>query len=199
MQHSRPKVFFIGFNKTGTTSIHQFFEKQGYASFHHSKVFDKKRQFLGKVIKDNFDKNQQLLKGIDSEQIYSDFCFSTKDVYYEANKNFRLLDQQYPNSYFILQTRNEDDWIRSRFLHKSKKEDFYLRSMKALGMSKEELEKFWRSNRRTLHAEIIHYFRRSKNFLIFDIDNDPVDKIIKFLQDDYKLNSAFWKKYNVTK
>ena len=196
MQHSRPKVFFIGFNKTATISFHKFFEQQGYKSFHHIK----KKKYLGKSILDNLQEGKELLYGIDKYDIYSDFCYSTENILYEATENFKLLDQQYPNSYFILQTRDEDDWIKSRFNHKSKNaEDFYVRAKKALNLNNSELKKYWLENRKILHKEIRDYFKNHNKFIEFNIDIDSIDKIIKFLRKDYNLDSKFWKKYNETK
>jgi len=195
MQHSRPKVFFIGFNKTATISFHKFFEQQGYRSFHHIK----KKKYLGKCILDNLQERRELLYGINNNDIYSDFCYSTENILYEATENFKLLDQQYPNSYFILQTRDKDDWIRSRFMHKSKnKEDFYVRAKKTLNLDEKKLKEYWLLRRKTLHKEIRDYFTDHPNFINFDIDNDPIDKIVEFLRTDYNIDSKFWKKYNAT-
>jgi len=196
MQHSRPKVFFIGFNKTATISFHKFFEQQGYRSFHHIK----KKKYLGKCILDNLQERRELLYGINNNDIYSDFCYSTENILYEATENFKLLDQQYPNSYFILQTRNENDWVKSRFNHKSKNaEDFYVRAKKALNLNNDDLKQYWLEDRKKLHGEIRDYFKNKNNFIEYNIDNDSINKIIKFLRKDYNLDSKFWKKYNETK
>jgi len=199
MQHSRPKVFFIGFNKTATTSFHKFFESNGYKSFHHSKVLDNEKKYLGNTIRQNLEKNIKLLHTIDAQDVYSDFCFCKNNVYFEANEHFNLLDVQYPNSYFVLQIRNENDWIKSRFNHRPKGlEYFYIRTMNALNINETKLEVFWRKQRKKLHKKIIKYFKDSRRFLIFDIDHDKIHKLTGFLQRSYTLDSRYWKYYNVS-
>lgn len=199
MQHYRPKVFFIGYNKTGTTSFHQFFKNNGYTSFHHSKRIDNKRKYLGNIIKNNLRNNVKLLDSIENQDVYSEFCLCTNTVYFEGSEFFDLLDYQYPESYFILQTRNEDDWIKSRFMHKlQRKDSFKSRASTALSLNDSELETFWRHKRRTVHNRIEKYFESNNKFIKYDLDHDNIDKIINFLSQDYFLDKKYWKKHNVT-
>ena len=84
------KIFCIGFNKTGTSSMHQLFLELGLRSYHgyysHFPVMD---------------------------PIYGQFqCFSDGDQH-----PFELLDRTYPGSRFIVTTRPLDDWLVSRIRH----------------------------------------------------------------------------------
>lgn len=84
------KVFCIGFNKTGTSSMHQLFLDLGLRSYHgyysHFPVTD---------------------------PIFGAFqCFSDGDQH-----PFELLDSTFPASRFILTTRRLDDWLVSRIRH----------------------------------------------------------------------------------
>ncbi len=84
------KVFCIGFNKTGTSSMHQLFLELGLRSFHgyysHIPVTD---------------------------PLYAAFqCFSDGNEH-----DFALLDRSFPGSRFILTTRRLDDWLASRIRH----------------------------------------------------------------------------------
>jgi len=199
MQSNKPKIFFIGFNKTGTTSFHHFFSRQGHKSFHHNAIIENKRVYLGKIIQENIANGKKVLDNIDTYMVYSDFCFCTESVYYEATTNFKLLKKQYPNSYFILQTRNEDEWIQSRLKHKSGNQSFNDRVTKLLQMNTEELVMHWRHFRRNLHTEIINYFGNSEKFMVFDMNKNSINTLINFLSPDYILDPTFWKKYNATK
>ena len=84
------KVFCIGFNKTGTSSMHQLFLELGLASYHgyysHFPLHD---------------------------PIFGQFqCFSDGDQH-----DFAGLDRAYPGSRFIVTTRRLDDWLVSRVRH----------------------------------------------------------------------------------
>ncbi len=84
------KVFCIGFNKTGTSSMHRLFTQLGLASFHgyysHIPVTD---------------------------PLYREWqCFSDGDQH-----DFALLDRTFPGSRFIVTTRPLADWLVSRIRH----------------------------------------------------------------------------------
>ncbi len=81
MTHSFSKVFCIGFNKTGTSSMHRLFTELGLRSFHgyysHIPVTD---------------------------PLYREFdCFSDGDQH-----DYALLDRTFPGSRFIITTRRLD-------------------------------------------------------------------------------------------
>lgn len=84
------KVFCIGFNKTGTSSIHQLFLELGLRSYH--------------GYYSHFPVGDPLFKQFQ--------CFSDGDEH-----PFELLDRSYPGSRFIVTTRRLDDWLVSRIRH----------------------------------------------------------------------------------
>ncbi len=84
------KVFCIGFNKTGTSSMDRLFRGLGLRSFHgyysHIPV---------------------------SDPLYAGYqCFSDGDQH-----DFALLDRTFPGSRFIVTTRPLGDWLASRIRH----------------------------------------------------------------------------------
>jgi len=197
MQHSRPKVFFIGFNKTATTSLHRLFIDSGYVSYHHCKRQNKKEN-IANIIDKNFKNNLPLLTNLETADCLIDMILSNKNRYLEANKYFKQLHQQYPDSYFILQLRNEDDWIKSRLKHRSKP-SFAKRSISALGLKNiEELIHFWKEMRLNHFNNVRDYFRNSKNFIEYDIDKDNILQLIDFLSPHFELKKEHWKKHNAT-
>ncbi len=82
------KVFGIGLSRTGTVSLHKQLIELAYVSRHSS----------GQLIKDSsFD----IMRDIDA------LVDSPVPLLYQA------LDRRYPNSKFILTTRNKDAWLHS--------------------------------------------------------------------------------------
>jgi hypothetical protein len=197
MQHSRPKVFFIGFNKTATTSLHRLFLDSGYISFHHTKRQNKKEN-IANIIDKNFKNNLPLLTNLETADCLIDMILSNNNRYLEANKYFRQLHQQYPDSYFILQIRNEENWIKSRLKHRSKP-SFAKRSISALGLKNtDELIQFWKAMKSNHFTDVRNYFCNSKKFIEYNIDKDDISKLINFLSPHFQLKKEHWKKHNAT-
>jgi hypothetical protein len=167
------KIFQIGFNKCGTTSLHQMFIDSGLKSIH----WDGGN--IAKKIHSNIKQNKAPLDGVDKYDCYTDIenidtnSFPLID-YYE------LLDKAYPNSLFILNTRPLDNWIKSRLNHQS---GSYANTFKnVLGVkTDEELITIWREQWTEHHNKAIDYFKNSDNFIIFDIETEG-DKLTEFLR-----------------
>ena len=99
-----PKVFAIGLNKTGTTSLHLAFEQLGLRSFHWGG-----RRAYHAVLHAQRDGERLLLPVGEGYDAYSDV--ETLSV------RFDLADLQYPGSRFVLTVRDVDDWVESRRRH----------------------------------------------------------------------------------
>ena len=94
------KVFCIGYNKTGTTTIGKSLEMLGYRnSSFNKRVWRKyyKRNQIVKILKytANFD--------------------STDDLPWLKEDMIPILDRVFPNSKFIYLTRDEESWKRSLY------------------------------------------------------------------------------------
>jgi hypothetical protein len=98
------KLFVIGLNKTGTTSLHLALEQLGLRSYHwggrraYHAVLDAQRE------------GERLLHGVGEQY----------DAYGDIGPlaaRFDLADLQYPGSRFILTVRDLDDWLDSRERH----------------------------------------------------------------------------------
>ena len=93
--HTRTtKVFGIGLSKTGTTSLARALEILGY----------KTRDFLGVTRYRAGDLSSIDLREIDENEAFTDTPIPSF---------YKQLDEKYPDSKFILTTRNIDDWLRS--------------------------------------------------------------------------------------
>lgn len=91
------RIFGIGMHKTGTTSLHVALQMLGFSSAHWQSAHWAKSIFL---------EMKALKKSTTLEHFYalSDLPLTVL---------FKELDAAYPNSKFILTTRNEDKWVRS--------------------------------------------------------------------------------------
>jgi glycosyltransferase involved in cell wall biosynthesis len=102
--HDRPRVFGIGLNKTGTSSLHAAVSHLGFSSVHHGPPE------LRATIEENRDAGRPMLHQVDPT--LDAFC----DI--EAiSSGYHELDRDYPGSKFVLTVREPEPWIASRVRH----------------------------------------------------------------------------------
>ena len=153
----KKKVFAIGFNKTGTSSLHQLFKSLGRPSYHGTEW--------------RSGTNRKLLNSYD--------CFSD-----DIPENLSGLDYLYPGSKFILQVRDLDSWVFSRLAHieRRKTVDGY-----AIGNewdTSKKAVKSWILKRNRYHLFVLDYFtNRPEDLLVLNFIRDEfaVEKIVQFL------------------
>lgn len=105
-------VFGIGFNKTATRSLHAACKILGLRSLHDPHQ-------LQAIMLDNYKSGNSLMKGMEEYNCYFDMGFWSIDIAYQ--KFIQCLDDQYPNSKFILHTRDVDSWINSLKEHNTRR------------------------------------------------------------------------------
>ena len=94
MKAGDAKVFCIGFNKTGTTSLHAFFEHEGLTSMHN------------------------IAWPVESHRLTGRSFFEKTTCYTDGEQAaFHRLEEWFPNAVFVLNTRDERSWLRSRIKH----------------------------------------------------------------------------------
>lgn len=182
----------IGFNKCGTTSFHSFFLKNGIASIHW------RGNTLATTIYDNVRTGKRpVLQGLDHWQAYTDMiCMpgtpwdKPNSIGYpviEACEYFMELDDSYPGSLFILNTRNPSDWLESRLKHDSGRfAEEYLRHLGNRRVATiDDLKDYWLEQWMRHHKRVREYFTGalSSRFLEFRIDSDSSDVLASFLKD----------------
>jgi len=187
------KIFQIGFNRCGTTSLYELFKKNGYNSIHWA------NGELAKTLLNNKNNNLPLLTDINDYVFYSDMEFVSSNQIIEGYKMFDLLDKQYPGSKFILNTRSVDNWISSRLNHTNgykiinrkvveliPPEPYYLTHLNMYQINSiPTLVNIWRKEWKEHHSKVKQYFKhRPKDLLIFDIENDSFEKIVEFFEDE---------------
>jgi hypothetical protein len=152
------KVFCIGFNKTGTTSLHSLFGRLGYRSYH--------------GVKWRKTKNNSLYHKYDC------FCDGIPD-------DFTALDQMFPGSRFILQVRELDRWLVSRLEHiRREKRKVRIKGHSGWLDGSDENIIDWVHQWNEHHLRVLKYFRnREDDLLIINYVRDPlaVSRICRFL------------------
>lgn len=181
-----PKIFLIGFNKCGSRSLHNWFVSGGLSSVH---FMDGK---LARVLTRNKRDGSPPFAGMKERQCYSDVYFpENSGRVLEGGREFAYLHQHHPDAYFILNTRNEDSWILSRFRHNGGR---LARKYQRLlgGVSLEAVEAEWRRLWKLHHEEVRAFFTgpRAERFAEFDIETgDPAD-LAAFLSPHFELDPA---------
>ncbi|MFA0813010.1 sulfotransferase [Microbulbifer epialgicus] len=168
------KVFQIGFNKCGTTSLNHFFSRNGYKAIH----WDYGN--LALKLEENSQLGRPLLSAYEEYNFFSDMELVTSErCLYAFEKYFQELDRQYPDSYFILNTRPVDKWINSRLKHGG---GSYLRRFQDIySCDREEVILHWKHEWYRHHSTVLQYFYGRENFLLFDIETDGGDKLKSFI------------------
>ncbi len=186
--NSRARIFQIGFNKCGTTSLHRFFLDNGLNSVH----------WEDGEIAVNF--YARLNRGEDPFTDYPDVVAFTDMIkvrgsLLEPYKSFEDIYRWYPDSYFILNTRNASDWIESRIRHGLAR---HYRS--ALGLPDDaSVRRYWLLEWYRHHANVLDFFHAMpEKLLVYDIDRDAPAKLARFLSPAWHLDPAFFGRHNRT-
>lgn len=172
----KQKIFCIGLNKTGTTSLHKAFKILGLKSVHYE---DTNGENIKSIIKTNHESGKKLLDKIEHYHAFSDWNLPS------TNHLFKNLDKQYPNSYFILNTRDLKDWLNSREKHVKRKPFLKHLQRKSPSNSWINIDKeAWKNEYISHHRDVFEYFEnRPNDLLVFDITKgDGWEKLCNFLQ-----------------
>ena len=97
------KIFCIGSNKTGTTSLSRVLSVFGYNVAPINPVFVEQTSILTDYLNGNYQKLERLINTYDA---FKDRPWNHKDFY-------RYLDLKYKDSKFILTTRDSGSWVKS--------------------------------------------------------------------------------------
>jgi hypothetical protein len=154
------KVFFIGYNKTATSTINKIFQLNGFKSIHNP--------------------NWRHIN-IKNFQIFSD----TGSVCI-PNFNIEEAFHKYPNSIFVLNTRSLDTWLRSRCRHYYWRGKFKKRNM-GYPITSKIIEE-WIICRRAYYSNVLDFFQNKKDrFLIVNIEeSDWLKNMCKTFNIKYK-------------
>jgi len=160
-QKNRPRVFCIGYMKTGTTSLYKALNILGYRTIRipYSDAYRKKglEKYLNGLKKCNFD-------------AFIDFPMGENELY-------SSLDRAFPESKFILTIRDPSSFIKSYV-------NFYKHSpwkMKVTDPNEIEQLKYEYTKR---NSQILEYFKKKPSHLLTMniIDGEGWDELCRFLK-----------------
>jgi hypothetical protein len=153
----KEKVFAIGFNKSGTTSLHTLFKSLGLSSYHGVEWRPC----------DDLD----LLRKYD--------CFSDG-----IPANVPRLDDWFPGAKYILQVRELGPWVLSRLAHIERSKARGTHRAKPTWDTTEEAVCSWIRERNEHHLHVLSYFaERPSDLLVVNYirDDAAATKICAFL------------------
>ncbi|RJP35877.1 MAG: sulfotransferase family protein [Desulfobacteraceae bacterium] len=181
MQRDYNKIFCIGLNKTGTTSLHYALLLLGFKSLHHApnrdapmpEHIDQAKKIVASI-NDAKIKNEPLLKGYEEFDAFIDIG--------PVAKNFEILDDQYPNSKFIYTWRDMGSWIDSRIRHVERNRQNQDKGLYNGNFLDIDVEK-WKWGRMLFEKHVRRYFKdRPDDLLEFNIiSGEGWEKLCPFL------------------
>lgn len=181
-----PKIFQIGFNKCGTLSLFNLFERNNIKSLH----WDNGN--IAETILFNLKNSNKCLKGYEEYTFFSDLntmqvCGSFSNQT-ELFKEYKIFDLQYPGSKFILNIRDMDDWIISRLNHYTELGTL-VNVKKKYNITQAELCVLWKIDWMNHIVDVKKYFaNRKEDLLIFDIGKDDPAIISDFFKGIYTID-----------
>jgi hypothetical protein len=164
------RVFQIGFNKCGTRTLHYFFRDNGWRTAHWRKGV------LALAVYENLTYGRSLVTGFQNLEVFTDMEFVERHFVFEAYKLFPYFAEEFPNAVFILNTRDRDDWLQSRFNHSPG----YVERWKAVIGAKTDgqLADWWLRDWDDHHERVRSFFRdRPQRLIEFDLATTPPEVI----------------------
>ena len=161
------KVFAIGFNKTATTSIDKVFKDVGIRSVHNVK-WRTAKPYLGHYL----------------AQAFSD----------GPPEDFRSLDRRFPNSKFILNVRDLDEWLDSRLEHVRYRMDKDAPTITGTWTHSDASLQAWVRERNAHHLDVLeHFSTRPDDLLVINYIRDPTaaERLTEFLGSDRRVEKKY--------
>ena len=164
MNPIKPKVFGVGFHKTGTTSLRDALRYLGY-----------------RVTGPDFKKAEDLDDGLVERAVELAKHFDA----FQDNPwplLFREMDEIFPGSKFILTLRDEESWYASALRHFGSAETPRRKFIYGVGAPLGN-EGIYKSRFRKHNADVISYFAgRPNDFLVMELaKGDGWEKLCRFL------------------
>lgn len=172
-----PIMLQIGLNKSGTTSIAKECKIGG--QWGKTVHYDRGRP-AEKIIK-NYRRKKKLLDGLPYSYFTDIEGLQKCACPFESEELLRLVKDQYPHAVFLLNVRDEDEWLKSRLAHphgKGKYPGLWLRCHPPGGGS---IADAMLAHRHRHHEMVMRVFAGEPDrLLVFDIDKDDPDVFRRF-------------------
>ena len=184
------RIFQIGFNRCGTTTLARFFRRNVIPSIHWH------RGKLAVTMYNNLAAGRPLISGYGHKHFFADMETLTESEYLPAYKLYPQLAKENPGALFLLNTRDCDAWLRSRILRKSYLKRY--RMAKKLA-SNEAVVNEWRRDWIEHHSAVRKFFDMHPDyrFLEFNIDLHKPEQLVGALP-ELKLDPIHYGHLNTT-
>lgn len=185
------KIFQIGFNKCGTSTIHHYLRANSVRSVHWDEGRLAQRMFA------NLANGDDLLAGYEAFDAFTDMEYlDANGTFLEGYKLFPYLATQYPDAVFILNTRDREDWIRSRLRHS---DGGYAKRHHAFYQTRSdhELAEIWRMDWERHHRRVTEFFsERPQRFFVCRIETE-LPQLLNERLPECRLDDKHYKIYKV--
>lgn len=159
------KVFQIGFNKCGTKFLTELFKINGLPGVH----------WAAGALAENIAYSKAAGQPPLSQWCKDFILFTDMECVHkfdqpmiESFKDYQFLDNSFPGAIFVLNTRNVDDWLVSRYTHQG---GAYAKFHALhLGVSIPDLAEVWYEDWHAHVTSCREYFRGRNEFVEIDID-----------------------------
>lgn len=201
-----PRVFQIGFNKTATTALFWLMINSGHTALHSSgrrarraghPVVSKVHPQL--LIHHNICAGLPPVSGLEEFEGHFDMehDLPNSPIKIENFKFFDRFARFYPNSKFVLNTRDCDAWLHSRARHNGGQ--YLKRTMMRLGLSEDDKLSRWRDEHGRHHDAVLEFFSQEQDRLfVFNLEENPIDDLVAFCRPELDLDASHWGKSRVT-
>lgn len=159
LRNMKPKIFVIGFNKTATSTIHTLFQENGIPGYHQGKKY---KTINWKTMLPKYN-------------CFSDISFTLEDI--------EELHKTYQNAIFILNVRNIDKWLISRFKHGER--NFHMSGSHPFYPCSFDKCNAWIKDRERKHLQFLDFFKDKPNKLL--LVNIEKKGWIHFLRKEFSL------------
>lgn len=113
MSSNHPRYIVVGLPKCGTSSLTKMFADAGIPACHHDFKHENKEVYVGCIMKDNANLGKPLLGGLlEPFHAFLEMNCHLYNVWPQITM-LEALTQQYPDAYYILNTRNVQDHAMS--------------------------------------------------------------------------------------
>ena len=165
----------IGFKRCGTSSIAAFFNRSGIPAVH----WDRGR--LALTMRENMRVGRPILRGYEQYSSFTDMEYVAADDCFEGFRHYDRILEDYPEAKFILNTRDQDRWLRSMHQHS------VLAGPERIGFYRwrygtadpERLSEFWRQEWDEHYKRVMADIRGDR-LLVFDIEKDSPELLCRF-------------------
>ena len=172
-------IILLGFPKSGTSSFHKLFNDLGYKSYH----WKKDEKYIGKMIETNKQTGKLLLTDFLETDVITqmDCCMDENICYWPQIVDYKQLIKENSNAIYILNKRNPNDILLS--FKKWGNPSLYDRIFKYNPeFFKEISDEGFIEFVENFYTEIENYFENlNLNFITFDIYDDNLDKLKKYI------------------